>query len=268
MHEQTETRKRTLLAGGLAMLLIGLVGAVYTLLALHEARSFLRADRITGEHWLLIGASVTSVLLFFLGGGLLVNHAVNRQKLERVQRRLVTQLTMSAVCIALSMVLSQIRLYRMPHGGSVTALSMLFIVLVGYWFGARAGFLAGVACGLLRLMTDPWIVHPIQFIMDYPLAYGLLGSFPFFRNKRYGLQISYTLGVFGSFISHFIAGAVFFASTAPEVIAGQNILVYSALYNLTHLGPEALITLIIISIPTVQNAIDRLTPIRKKIEAT
>ena len=261
MPENNRKQKMGVLITGLLMLAVGLAGSVYALPYLQEARSYLRYGMIATQHIIVLATLVLTVIFFFVGGGLLINNVISQTKLERVRQHLLTQLTSSAICIALSVILSQIRLYRMPQGGSVTAFSMLFLVLVGYWFGARAGFMAGVACGLLRLLMDPFFVHPIQLLLDYPIAYALLGCFVMFRYKRFGLQITYLLGTFGSFFAHFIAGAVFFAENTPD---GQHFILFSAVYNLAHIGPEVLVTLIIISIPTVQAAIERLTPVRKQ----
>jgi thiamine transporter len=149
----------------------------------------------------------------------------------------------------------------MPMGGSVTAFSMLPIVLVGYWYGTKAGLTAGAAYGLLRLMLGPVIYHPIQFILDYPLAYAALGAFCLFKGRRFGLQASYLAGTAGRFLCSFIAGIVWFGQYAPE---GQHVWVYSATYQLTYLLPEVIVTLVVISIPTVSNAIEQLRLARLK----
>jgi thiamine transporter len=204
-----------------------------------------------------------SVLLFFIGGGILITRVVNTEKLARVQQSNISLLTFSALCIALATVLSQIRLYRMPMGGSVTAFSMLPIVLVGYWYGTKAGMTAGAVYGLLRLMLGAYVVHPIQFILDYPLAYAALGAFCLFRGKRFGLQISYLAGATGRFLCSFTAGIVWFSDGAA---AGQHAWAYSAVYQLTYLVPEVIVTLIVISMPPVANAIERLRLARMKVK--
>jgi thiamine transporter len=196
-----------------------------------------------------------SVLLFFVGGGMLITRVVTAERLARIQRNNISLLTFSALCIALATVLSQIRLYRMPYGGSVTAFSMLPIVLVGYWYGTRAGLAAGAVYGVVRLMLGAFVVHPIQFILDYPLAYAALGAFCLFKGKRFGLQISYLAGAAGRFLCNFAAGIVFFTENVPD---GQHVWAFSAVYQLTYLLPEVIVTLTVISVPTVANAIEKL----------
>lgn len=155
--------------------------------------------------------------------------------------------------IALGMVTSYIKVWDMPMGGSVTLLSMLFICLIGYWFGARYGILTGAAFGILQFLIDPYVLSIPQVLFDYPLAFGALGLSGFFSNRKYGLQIGYVVGVLGRFIFSTLSGVIFFAAYAPE---GMNPWVYSALYQGTYLGTEGIITLIIISLPPVTKALD------------
>lgn len=140
----------------------------------------------------------------------------------------------------------------MPMGGSVTLFSMLFICLIGYWFGAKYGLITGVAYGLLQFIIDPYMVSIWQVLFDYPLAFGALGLSGLFCNKKWGLQIGYIVGVIGRFIFSTLSGVIFFAEYAPE---GMNPWVYSTLYQGTYLGTELVMTLIIISIPPVAKAL-------------
>lgn len=164
------------------------------------------------------------------------------------------KLVFSATGIALALVTSYIKVWEMPMGGSVTLLSMLFICLIGYWFGPKYGLLAGAAFGLLQFIIEPYMLSLPQVLLDYPLAFGALGLSGFFRNRKWGLQIGYIAGVLGRFICSTLSGVVFFASYAPE---GMNPWVYSSLYQITYLGTEAILTLIIISLPPVTNALKR-----------
>lgn len=165
----------------------------------------------------------------------------------------VKKLIFSAMGIALGMVTSYIKVWDMPMGGSVTLLSMLFICLIGYWFGARYGILTGAAFGILQFLIDPYVLSIPQVLFDYPLAFGALGLSGFFSNRKYGLQIGYIVGVLGRFIFSTLSGVIFFAAYAPE---GMNPWVYSVLYQGTYLGTEGIITLIIISLPPVTKALD------------
>jgi thiamine transporter len=180
---------------------------------------------------------------------------------ESEMRLMVRKLVLSAMCIALAFVLSWIVVFRMPQGGSVTLASMLFVALVGYWCGFRAGLTAGIAYGLLRMAFGGFIVTPVQAALDYVVAYGALGGLAgVLKGKRfgsYGLYIGYTAGVCGLFAANFMAGVVFFGEFAPE---GQHVAVYSAVYNLSHTLPEVIITFAILSLPHFKQALNIVTP--------
>lgn len=161
-------------------------------------------------------------------------------------------LVFSAVAIALAMITSTIKIVDMPMGGSVTLFSMLFICLIGYWYGPAAGIITGLAYGLLQFVIDPYMVSIPQVLIDYPLAFGALGLSGLFHNRKFGLQIGYLVGVLGRFVFAILSGVVFFAQYAPE---GMNPFVYSFVYNGAYLGAEALITVIILSLPPVTKAL-------------
>lgn len=193
------------------------------------------------------------VIIIAVVAVLLVVAAVLRHKNTSKKTALTTkQLVYSAVAIALAIVCSMIKLFEMPMGGSVTLLSMLFIVLIAYWYGPYVGIMTAVAYGLVQFVTEPIFYTIPQMLLDYPLAFGALGLAGFFNKKKWGLQIGYAVGVLGRFIFATISGVVFFASYAPE---GMNPLVYSAGYQASYLLPEAVITLILISIPQVSTAV-------------
>ena len=153
------------------------------------------------------------------------------------------KLVYSALGIALALVTSYIKLWEMPMGGSVTLLSMLFICLIGYWFGLKYGLITGIAFGLLQFIIDPYMLSIPQVILDYPFAFGALGLSGLFCNKKFGLQIGYVIGVVGRFVCSTLSGVIFFADYAPE---GMNPWVYSIAYQGSYIGAELVLTLIII----------------------
>lgn len=162
------------------------------------------------------------------------------------------QLMFSAMAMALATVTSMIKLFDAPMGGSVTPCSMLFIVLIGYWYGPKAGILTGVAYGILQLIIDPYILTLPQMLVDYPFAFGALGLSGFFADSKYGLQKGYLLGIFGRWVFAFLSGYIFFSYYAWE---GWNPAAYSAVYNLSYIGIEGAITLVLISLPPMQAAL-------------
>ena len=166
------------------------------------------------------------------------------------------KLTVAGACIALAFVLNQVSLFRMPMGGSITPFSMLFIVLAGYWLGPVYGILAGVSKGLLDTITGAHVVAPFQYVLDYLFAFGLLGLSGFFRKWPFGLHIGYIVGVLGRYLMVFLSGYLFFYMFAP---VGQHAAIYSAVYNITYIGPEMVVTLVVISLPSMKHAIDVVT---------
>lgn len=164
------------------------------------------------------------------------------------------QLAFCAVSIALGTVLSNVKLYSFPFGGSVTLLSMLFVCLPGYWFGLGAGLITGVAYGILQLLIDPFVIHPAQLLVDYVLAFGAFGLSGLFSNHKKGLIKGYLAGVVGRWIFATVSGWIFFAEYAWE---GWAPLPYSLVYNGIYIYTEAAVTLVILSVPYVQNAFAR-----------
>lgn len=71
------------------------------------------------------------------------------------------QITFCAVALALAFVTSYLKIFLLPFGGSVTLFSMLFIVLIGYWYGIKVGILPvclwypAVCPGTLCTITVP-----------------------------------------------------------------------------------------------------------------
>lgn len=162
------------------------------------------------------------------------------------------KLVFSALAVALAMVTSYLKIFEMPMGGSVTLLSMLFICLIGYWFGPRLGITAGIAYGLLQFVIEPYILNIWQVLVDYPLAFGALGLSGFFADRKYGLQIGYLVGVVGRLFFAVLSGVIFFGAFAPD---GMHPFVYSLLYNGSYLGAEALITVLILALPPVAKSL-------------
>jgi thiamine transporter len=129
---------------------------------------------------------------------------------------------------------------------------MLFICLIGYVYGVKAGITTGVAYGILQFITNPYIFAPIQVLLDYPLAFGALGLSGLFSNKKHGLVAGYIVGVLGRYLFHVISGYIFFASYTPE---GIPPLVYTLGYNATYILPELVLTVLILYFPPVLGAI-------------
>lgn len=155
------------------------------------------------------------------------------------------------VAVALSAVLNFIPLFKMPYGGSVN-LEMLPILIVALRWGGLPGLFTGAVYGFVQLAIDPYVVHPLQMLLDYPLAYmmvGLAGFVPINlldvnRKVIYGrILAAVILGGMGRFVAHLFTGVIFFGQYAPE---GQNPWIYSTLYNLYYIIPSIFISYLII----------------------
>ena len=159
------------------------------------------------------------------------------------------QIAFCAMSLALGLILSNVKLFHFPTGGSITLLSMLVICLPGYWFGLGVGLITGVAYGLLSLLVDPYVLFPAQLVVDYILAFGALGlSGIFAKSRKYGLLKGYIVAVIGRYIFAVISGWIFFGTYAWD---GWNALPYSLAYNAIYIFAEAAITIIILLLPQV-----------------
>ena len=167
----------------------------------------------------------------------------------------MTCLALCAVLTSLSMVLSMIRIIHMPFGGSITLFSMLACCLTGYFCGLKWGMISGVALGLLNMAFGGVLYYPLQILLDYILGFGVLGISGLLRSRRRGLQWGYLLAVTARFVCSFLSGVLFFGSFAPE---GMSPVIYSFMYNILYIGGEALMTLLLLSVPSVQSALLRL----------
>ena len=151
-------------------------------------------------------------------------------------------LTEAALAIALAFVLGLIKVFQMPFGGSIS-LEMIPLILLALRQGTPVGIIAGTAYGLLDLAVEPFIVHPVQVIFDYPLAFGVLGLAGLFPPTVRGAIVGAIVAVLARFVCHFVSGVVFFASYAPD---GWNPLIYSAAYNAAYLVPSLIVVLLIV----------------------
>ena len=165
------------------------------------------------------------------------------------------KLVYSAVCIALGIVTGMLTIYQLPNGGGITLCSTFFLALPGLLFGPYWGMTAGAAAGILNFILNPYFLSPIQWLLDYPLAFAALGLSGFFSHKKNGLYFGYIAGCIGRFVFAFLSGVIFYADYAPE---GMNPAVYSAGYNLSYIAVECGITLVILLIPAVHKAYERI----------
>ncbi len=151
--------------------------------------------------------------------------------------------------IALSAVLSLIKIWPMPLGGSVTLLSMVPITLVSVMFGIPWGLFSSFVYALVQIGVDlggmmGWGMDARLWIgaivFDYLVAYSVLGLAGVFRKRgTVGIVGGITLALVLRFISHFISGCIFFDIWSPW----SNAYIYSLCYNGLYMLPELALTL-------------------------
>lgn len=142
-----------------------------------------------------------------------------------------------AISIALSFALSYAKLFKLPQGGSVTFASLLPLMVYCCMFGTRRGLVVCTIYGVLQALQDPFIIHPMQFLLDYPLAFGLIGVSGIFMEKGVFKEKKIVAFLLGGIIAvvlryacHVCSGVFAFADYADLDKYGSAI-VYSMAYN-------------------------------------
>ena len=188
-------------------------------------------------------------VLFALVGVLALIMALRHSRHEEF----TTQTLMAtALLLAVAVVLQQLRLFHMPQGGSVTAGAMVPLLVIAYRFGMGTGFLAGFAYGLINLLQDPFILHPVQVLFDYPLPFMAMGLAGLSRNHLFwGTGLAFI----ARFACHFISGIVFFGSYAPE---GTSPVMYSLMFNAAYLVPELVISCLLLKVLPLKKLVEKL----------
>ena len=166
----------------------------------------------------------------------------------------ILSITSGGICLALAFVLSQIKLFEMPMGGTVSPASCLPIVVFGMAFGPLWGFAVSFIFSLLQLIGG-WLVTPFQVLLDYTLGYTMLGIAGFagikaaerhaisnplkrFRSANLVKAIIFTVLAYAArWFCSVLSGVIFYAEYAAE--AGyDNAWVYSMVYNGSFLAAD------------------------------
>ena len=149
------------------------------------------------------------------------------------------------ISVAICAVLNAIPLFQMPQGGSVTLASTLPIIIMAFAYGPEVGMLTGFLFGVVNLFLGPFIIHPLQTLLDYPLPFMFVGMAGFFKNRYVGTVVSQLLRL----LMHVLSGVIFFASYAPEgQQEGLGLWLYSIGYNGSFVAVELIILLVILAV--------------------
>lgn len=155
-----------------------------------------------------------------------------------------------AIMIALAAVLSFVKILELPYGGSVTAFSIVPIVIISYRHGVKWGLLSGFVFSIIQLIqtastlsyaTSFWAAVTIIFL-DYIFAFTVIGLAGFLRNKVSNPSAAAVTGTVGvcalRYICHVISGCTVWAGVS---IPSTDGLLYSLSYNATYMIPETII---------------------------
>ncbi len=192
---------------------------------------------------------IAAVAVLFLGAGFLHGKKKTGRSMS------AKQLAFCAMAMALAFVTSYIRLFHLPYGGSVTLMSMLFICLIGNWYGAKVGIMTGLAFGILQFLQEPYVLNFFQVCCDYILAFAGLGLAGLFWKSKNGLLKGYLLGIFARGAFHSLGGYLFWMSYMPENFPKALSAVYPIVYNFSFILAEGVLTVIVISLPPVSRAL-------------
>lgn len=171
----------------------------------------------------------------------------NLTKKEKIRR-----LAESAIMLAMSTILAQLAVFKLPFGGSVTLFSQLPMVVISYRYGVRWGAFSGLVMAVIQLLFGlenfTWVsgvgAYLILIFADYIVAFGVLGLGGMFKGKIKSQATALALGsVVVSLVRyacHFISGVTIWSSYAE----GMSVWEYSLTYNGSYMIPETIITAI------------------------
>ena len=159
-------------------------------------------------------------------------------------------LTECSIMIALSAVLSIVKLFEMPYGGSITLASMMPIALIAYRYGAKCGIATAAAASLVQMLLGvknfsyftTWQSLIAIALLDYIVAFTVFGLAGIFRKKIKKQSTALICGVALAslirYVCHVVSGATVWAGLS---IPTEAALIYSLSYNATYMIPETII---------------------------
>ena len=161
----------------------------------------------------------------------------------------VRALCEGAIMVALAFVLSFVKLYELPNGGSLTP-AMFPILFYALRWGLGQGLCAGFVFGLLQLIFDGAYAWGWQsMLLDYLLAFTPLGLAGLFKGKAWGIFPGTVIGCAARFAIHYISGVTIYKIYEPTTVPGfgtyDNAALYSLVYNGVYMLPNMLLALLI-----------------------
>ena len=163
------------------------------------------------------------------------------------------KLVYGALSITLAFVLSYFKLFSLPFGGTITLVSMLPVFAYAAYFGPVYGFTAAFAFSLLQVIQGAYIVHPVQFVLDYFVAFTCLGIASFFPKN---LPLGSAVAGLSRMLASTVSGAIFFKD-AGFSYGFANPWVYSLIYNGLTIGVDTLLCVAVAALPPVKRLFER-----------
>lgn len=185
---------------------------------------------------------------------------IRREKMQasKIKTRILVE---CAIMIAAATVLSVIKIYEAPLGGSVTLFSMVPILMLTFRHGLKWGFASAFVYSVLQLLLGlgsvAWVPTAQGIVLcvlfDYIIAFTVLGSAGIFNNMKTNRYVKVILGIILAcvlrYASHVLSGAVVWYEITKEgqwndLVNQFGMWTYSAIYNIQYMGPETVITLV------------------------
>lgn len=165
------------------------------------------------------------------------------------------KLVEAAVMIALATVLSYIKIFEAPMGGSITAFSQVPIIIIGYRYGFKWGAFTGVVHGVLQMLlqglgnfayVQGMGAYLILIFFDYVLAFAVLGIggavfSNLIKNQPIGIALGAALASLLRFVCHFISGVTIWGEYAD---GWKSVWGYSFGYNGFYMLFEGIISVV------------------------
>ena len=168
--------------------------------------------------------------------------------------------------VALAIVLSLITVYELPQGGSITAASMMPLVIISFRHGPKWGLLSGAVYGLLQIVPlggiknvmycKTFIAMVLCVLLDYLVAYGMMGLASIFgapiKNRDAGVAVGTAVSGLLRYLCSFLSGVILWGEYAPE---DMPVWLYSLTYNGSYMIPEIILT--VVAAVLVMRVLDR-----------
>ncbi|MCK9225216.1 MAG: energy-coupled thiamine transporter ThiT [Candidatus Muirbacterium halophilum] len=163
-----------------------------------------------------------------------------------MNRSKITLMLEISIAAAIAIVLSRLRIYKLPYGGSVS-LELFPIVYISFKRGISAGLFTGMLHAILSMIfIENAIITFFQPVLDYFVPSMVIAICGFgYKKGLYVKEFLFFIAMILNFLSHFLSGFLYYGQYASQ---GQSKYLYSAIYNISYTLPSAIAISIIIYI--------------------